>query len=308
MKLKINQDINFAYINFVARKIQEIYELFNLQLSNGYIKPAGVSYLSSLMYPKVTFLRDVEHSNNENFRYLQRTNFFKNLGIELEEDFQRNSVSDNMLECTKVAKNNDPDFIDERLKKILKAHLGTKEHLILGILLTTYEIVDNILEHSKGGAFQLGDRLLDVPGFVCAQYYGGNKDMIQIGISDSGIGIVESMKDAYMDLTRRDILKKAFELNTTRHIKIMPSRGNGLAKLKEFVLESHGDLICRTNEFRIHFNLANPNGIIHKENYTVIGTHFEINIGCGHDIDTKKIFNTEPSDYESDDFEDFFDF
>ncbi|MFA6138158.1 MAG: hypothetical protein WC667_08740 [Sulfurimonas sp.] len=308
MKLVINQDISFAYVNQKAQKIQELSQLFDLQLSNGYIKPSGVSYLSSLMYPKTTFLRDVEHSNDEKFRYLQRTNFFQNLGIELEEDFHRNSVSDNMLECTKVAKNNDPDFIDERLKKILKAHLGSKEHLILGILLTTYEVVDNILEHSKGGDFQLGDRLLEIPGFVCAQYYGGNKDMIQIGISDSGIGIVESMKDAYTDLTRKDILKKAFELNTTRHIKIMPSRGNGLAKLKEFVLESHGDLICRTNEFRIHFNLEYPNGIIHKENFDVIGTHFEINIGCGHDIDTRKIFNAEPGDYETDDFEDFFDF
>ncbi|MBD3808120.1 MAG: hypothetical protein IE880_05315 [Epsilonproteobacteria bacterium] len=68
----------------------------------------------------------------------------------------------------------------------------------------------------------------------------------------------------------------------------MPSRGNGLAKLKEFVLESKGNLICRTNEFKIHFNQDHPNGIIHTEDFGVVGTHFEINIGCGHDIDTKK--------------------
>lgn len=288
MKFELNQELNFAYINQKAKEIQNLTEIFDFEISNGFVKPAGVSYLSSLLHTKQSLFGKLNYIDSDNFRYLQRTNFFQNLEVELDENFSRHSTLGNMLECTKVAKDSDPDFIEERLKKILKVHLGSKEHLILGILLTTYEIVDNILEHSKGGEFQIANRVLEQPGFVCAQYYGGNKNSIQIGISDAGIGIVESMKDAYADLAREDILKKAFELNTTRHIKIMPSRGNGLAKLKEFVLESKGNLICRTNEFKIHFNQDHPNGIIHTEDFGVVGTHFEINIGCGHDIDTKK--------------------
>jgi len=85
----------------------------------------------------------------------------------------------------------------------------------------------------------------------------------------------------------------------------MPSRGNGLAKLKEFVLISKGYIKCRTNEFLIIFNEQYPNGDIQKLNY-IQGTHFDIKIGCYNNIDTKPIFNADFTDYEDDDFDDFF--
>ena len=175
-------------------------------------------------------------------------------------------------------------------------------------MLTTYEIVDNILEHSMCNDFVKGDRIIDNPGFVSAQYYPKYNE-IEIGISDLGKGIVDTMASEaeYLVLPRKDILLKAFESNATRHKKIMPTRGNGLAKLKSFVLASNGIIRCRTNEFTITFSNEYPLGII-NEATPVIGTHFEIKIGCEINIDTKPIFNAEADDYEDsyDIVEDFF--
>ncbi len=303
--IEINKDIDFTFINRLAQQFDDITEDTQLLFRKKFSKPAGIAYLSSLIESKKSFIKQIAYEKKA-ISYLQRADFFKNFHFDIEENFNRYEASNNMLECTKIQKDGDPDFVDERLKKILESHLGVKKHLILGILLTTYEIVDNILEHSVGGAFSVTSRQIKNPGYVCAQYYGYNQ--IEIGISDSGMGIINSMEEAYPELSRKEILHKAFEINTTRHIKTMPSRGNGLAKLKEFVLESNGEVICRTNEYKITFNDKYENGIIEKEKDDLNGTHFQIIIGCQHDIDTKKIFNAEPSDYEDDAFDDFFDF
>jgi len=305
-EIKINQEVHFGFINQIAKQFYDINENTLIQfIGKNFSKPSGIAYLSSLIYSKKDLLR-LSYDNKANISYLQRADFFKNLEFDIEEEFDRHEVSFNMLECTKIQKDGDPYFVDERLKKILESHLGNKKHLILGILLTTYEIVDNILEHSSGGDFKTTDRISDFPGFVCAQYYSNNT--IEIGISDNGIGIVNSMQSAYPELTRKEILQKAFQFNTTRHIKIMPTRGNGLAKLKEFVLQTDGQIICRTNEFTIFFNTQHRDGIITQETFDLEGTHFHIEIGCINQVDTKKIFNAEPEDYETDAFDDFFDF
>lgn len=303
--IEINGDIDFAFIDRLAQQFDEITGDTQLLFKPKFSKPAGIAYLSSLIESKKSFIKQIAYEKNT-ISYLQRVDFFKNFHFNIEEKFNRYEVSNNMLECTKIQKDGDPDFIDERLKKILESHLGGKRHLILGILLTTYEIIDNILEHSVGGEFSVTSREIQKPGFVCVQYYSHNQ--IEIGISDSGVGVINSMEEAYPELSRKEILRKAFEINTTRHIKTMPSRGNGLAKLKEFVLESNGEIVCRTNEYKITFNSEHEDGIIKKEKDDFDGTHFQIIIGCQHDIDTKKIFSTEPSDYEDDAFDNFFDF
>lgn len=265
-----------------------------------FISPSGVSLLSSMVYSK-----EISLDNLDNINYLQRANFFVLHNLSLPERFKRHDATSNMLELTKIQNDNDPSSIDSKLKKILDTHLKSKETLILSILLTTYEITDNILEHSKGTEFESTQRVLDKPGFISAQYYEKDNE-IQIGISDLGVGIVESMAKAYPELSREEILQKAFSLNTSRHIAIMPKRGNGLAKLVEVVLQSRGRLICITNEFQIRFDSGNKDGIISRLDTEVLGTHFEIVIGCLENIDSQKIFNAQPDDY--DDLDDFFDF
>lgn len=303
----INYELDFDNINNLAAQFCEID--FNVVFcfnQNVFAYPSGITMLSSIMNFKRAYI-DVEYDQKYT-RYLSRTDFFKNLDYNVEEDFKRHNTKTNMLACTKILSDDDPDLIDRGLKNILDSHIKGKRDLVYGILLTTYEITDNILEHSSNSQFKQSGRIILNPGFVSAQYY-PKEDIIEVGISDSGAGIVNTMASAYPDLSRSDVLLEAFKLNRTRHIKTMPTRGNGLAKLKEFVLSSEGSIRCRTNEFTIVFNKNYPEGTV-EEVQPVIGTHFEIIIGCSNDIDIKPIFNACFEDYEDseeDTLNDFFD-
>ncbi|MGA1938998.1 hypothetical protein [Arcobacter sp. YIC-310] len=307
-KHNVEHGLDFSNVNTIALGITELNTELEINFNkNIFCTPSGIAMFSSLANYKKDLLV-FNYTDIKFIRYLLRNNFFLNLNIEIEEDFRRHDATANMLECTTIKQDGDPDLIDSKLEKILTSHIHGKKNLVLGVLLTTYEIVDNILEHSMGDDFVISNRSLDIPGYVSAQYYTKN-NIVEIGISDMGKGIVDTMssESEYLLLDRKDILFKAFELNTTRHKKIMPTRGNGLAKLKEFVLASNGSIRCRTNEFIIFFNNDFPEGRIQSVQ-PVQGTHFEIKIGCKCDIDTKPIFNTDISDYEdNDELEDFFD-
>jgi hypothetical protein len=300
----LNKKLNFSTITNLSKEFQKIKEPTTLKFKKGFAQPAGITLLSSLINSKREFIQ-IEYENTKDINYLQRTNFFKNLGFEIEEQFKRDDNANNLLECTKILDDDDPYEIDMQLKQILESHIEGKPNLVLGILLTVYEVVDNILEHSTGEAFKQSDRAIKTPAFVSAQYYNNRNNHIEIGISDWGKGIVDTLTEEYSELSREEVLLKAFELNTTRHRKFFPSRGNGLAKLKHFVLLSSGSIRCRTNEFEITFSPLYPNGNIEKIE-PMIGTHFEIMIGCYNDIDTNPIFEIDYSDYE-DNLDDFFD-
>lgn len=303
----VEHQLDFSNINTIALGITQLDTKLRINFNRSvFCTPSGIAMFSSLANYKKDLLV-FSYEDIKFIRYLLRNNFFLNLNVQIKEDFTRHDATANMLECTTIKKDGDPDLIDTKLNKILTTHIHGKKNLVLGILLTTYEIIDNILEHSMGDDFVIEDRSVDIPGYVSAQYY-TKYNLVEIGISDMGKGIVDTMsaESEYLVLERKDILLKAFELNTTRHKKLMPTRGNGLAKLKEFVLASNGSIRCRTNEFIIFFNNDFPEGKVQSVN-SVPGTHFEIKIGCKFDIDTRPIFNTDISDYEdNDDYEDFF--
>jgi len=303
-KITLPKKLNFTTTTNLSKTFQEIKIPTTLIFKKGFAQPSGITLLSSLINSKREFIT-IEYEQIEDINYLQRTNFFKNLNFKIDETFPRDNKANNLLECTKILDDDDPYEIDIRLKQILEAHIEGKPNLVLGILLTVYEIVDNILEHSTGEAFKQSDRAIKTPAFVSAQYYNNRNNHIEVGISDGGKGIVDTLVEEYNELSREEVLLKAFELNTTRHRKFFPSRGNGLAKLKHFVLLSGGSIRCRTNEFEITFSPLYPNGHI-EEVEPIIGTHFEIMIGCYNDIDTNPVFEIDYSDYE-DDLDDFFD-
>lgn len=312
MIYNIKFNIDFDNINNMAFSLCDASDYITFKFeSKIFANPSGISMLSSLMNFKDDLI-SIDY-DLDRIGYLLRMNFFKNLGHNIPENFKRHDARTNMLECTKILSDDDPYVIDIALKEILNSHIRGKRDLVYGILLTTYEITDNILEHSANGEFKQSDRIILNPGFVAAQYY-PKDDKIEIGISDSGEGIVNTLAPAYPLLTREEVLLESFKLNRTRHIKLMPTRGNGLAKLKHFVLSTHGSIRCRTNEFAIIFNKDFPDGFIKKVD-PVIGTHFEIIICCGNNIDIKPIFNASYEDYEdtenstisgNDELDDFF--
>ncbi len=303
-KITLPKKLNFTTTTNLSKAFQNIKKPTTLIFKKGFAQPAGITLLSSLINSKREFIT-IEYEKQEDINYLQRTNFFKNLDFKISNILSQEDRNNNLLECTKVLTDDDPYEIDIKLKQILEAHIEGKPNLVLGILLTVYEVVDNILEHSTGEAFKESDRAIKTPAFVSAQYYNNRNNHIEIGISDWGKGIVDTLAEEYSELSREEVLLKAFELNTTRHRKFFPSRGNGLAKLKHFVLLSGGSIRCRTNEFEIIFSPLYPNGQIEKIE-PIIGTHFEIMIGCYNDIDTNPVFEIDYSDY-IDELDDFFD-
>jgi len=303
-KITLSKKLNFTTTTNRLIAFQNIKAPTTLICQKGFAQPAGITLLSSLINSKRKFIK-IEYEKKEDVNYLQRTNFFKNLEFEIDKEVPKDNRASNLLECTKIVDDDDPYEIDMRLKQILEAHIEGKPNLVLGILLTVYEVVDNILEHSTGEAFKESDRVIKTPAFVSAQYYNNRNNHIEVGISDGGKGIVDTLAEEYGELSREEVLLKAFELNTTRHRKFFPSRGNGLAKLKHFVLLSGGSIRCRTNEFEITFSSLYPNGHI-EEVEPIVGTHFEIMIGCYSDIDTNPVFEIDYSDYE-DELDDFFD-
>lgn len=205
----------------------------------------------------------------------------------------------NLIDEINILKDDDPFLVEEKLRILLEKNIEGKPNLILGILIGINEVTDNILEHSDGGIFKEYDRVVKEPGIVSIQYCKEANHII-VTIWDFGKGIIDTLAEEYNDLSREELLCKAFELNVTRHRRIWASRGNGLAKLKEFVLQSNGSILCQTNEFEIIFNPLHPNGYIRKAIEDIKGTHFEIKIGCSHELNIYPIF-------ETDTFEDFFD-
>lgn len=121
------------------------------------------------------------YKNNEAFTYLQRIDFFKNLGLELDEHFVRHDspkfvpiqkVSTRIRRDDKIVESLVETFVskskDEDLYRLLEYALG--------------EILRNCIQHSNG------------TGFVSAQYI-QKRGLIRIGISDNGIGIRSSFKE-----------------------------------------------------------------------------------------------------------------
>jgi predicted Rdx family selenoprotein len=202
----------------------------------------------------------------------------------------------NLIDAIDISKDDDPSLVEERLQILLEKNIEGKPNLILGILIGINEVVDNILEHSDGTAFKEYDRSVENPGLVSIEYC-NKSSYLHITIWDFGKGIVDTLAKEYTELSREEVLYKAFELNVTRHRKIWESRGNGLAKLKEFVLKSDGSILCETNEFEIIFNPLHPRGYVKKAIEEIKGTQFTITIGCSNELNIYPIFETDAFEY-----------
>ncbi len=205
--------------------------------------------------------------------------------------------NDNVVELD-ISKDDDPSLLEDKLKILLEKNMEGKPNLILGILISVNEVVDNILEHSEGGEFKEYNIVIAKAGIVSAQYDEEYNNLV-VTIWDFGEGIIDTLSQAYSNLSPKEVLLKAFELNTTRHKEVFPTRGNGLAKLKEFVLKSNSSISCQVNGFKIQFSASYPEGYINEEIEKRNGTYFTITINCSSEVNIYPIFKTDV-------FEDFF--
>lgn len=176
----------------------------------------------------------------QNFQYLQRIDFFDQLGLKLEENFVRRSTGNAFVPLREIVPAN-VSFRDDPVATDLAKCVANGETGDL-FLLSQYalgEIIANLRQHA-------GQR-----GFVCAQYSPG-RGQARIGIADAGMGIRESFRAnnaPYYQPEMNDLQVLELAMSAWRSSKSHlrtgaygePSnRGVGLTMVRTMVAESYG--------------------------------------------------------------------
>ncbi len=186
--------------------------------------------------------------NCSSFKYLQRINFFKICGIEIEEDFIRHDSTGKFVEIkslkscdigelsTEIAECIAPELVDE----IDSNKLGFFNCIEYSIS----ELGNNTVQHAQS-----------TNSYINAQY-SEYPDLIRVAIVDNGIGIKESFfindsphKESI--ITHLDAILKALEpeASSKKHLNIWgesPNAGVGLTLLKSISEKINGTFIMFT--------------------------------------------------------------
>lgn len=248
-----------------------------------FISPSALCILNIYLYgikkenPKV----DIKINNilDDIQRYMSRLDFYKNLGIENHENFNRQEEIGRFTTIKIINEDNKYEVIGEIMNIIVK----NKKDLPLDIYHTLDwsigELIDNVFEHSES----------DVGCMFVAQNY---KKYIELCIVDKGIGIDKSLgrEKEYNELDPEEVLKKATEKAVTRGT----GQGNGLYYTKKFIELNRGEMQIFSNSSRFRLN----DGIIDNNTKTGLpwkGTIVGICINKNTNIDITEVFNVDIS-------------
>lgn len=208
----------------------------------------------------------------QNLRYLQRIDFFEQLGIELPENFRRHPpgtafVPLRQIEPGPVRLTNDPTATE--LAKCV-ANGDDNEAFYLSQY-TLGEVIANLRQHA-------GEH-----GYVCAQYSEQN-DRARIGIADCGIGISESYRSSSSPSYRPGMndaqtleLAMAPWSSSKAHLKgaygESANKGVGLTMVRFMVAESYGHFFLASGDaWWMRNGLAAPRSGTLPANCRVEGT------------------------------------
>lgn len=122
------------------------------------------------------------------FRYLQRINFFAQVGLQLSEEFRRRDAGGRFVELRQIGGGGGASVTDLATDiadcLVPDSNVDDPEESGLFDLLqyALSELANNVVQHAKA------------PGFAMAQYT-ARTDLIRLAISDHGIGILESFRE-----------------------------------------------------------------------------------------------------------------
>ena len=182
----------------------------------------------------------IDYADNNAFRYLQRMDFFERIGVTLNEDFSRREAGNAFVPIQEIPPGS-ATLNDEVANRLAACVAETEDPFDDLYRLCQYslgELIANCRQHS--GA----------TGFTSAQY-AEKKNMVRIGVADSGQGILSSFftggSPHYReDLTDESALALAMTplVSSSSHQTTLygrsPNRGLGLSILKELVRETKG--------------------------------------------------------------------
>ncbi len=164
----------------------------------------------------------------ETIRYAARINFFRLLGIEFDEKFDRHDAVGRFIEITPFEGEKLWDIVHE-VTKIFKNALDIDNAILDSIYHCFGEVVCNVDTHSQSTN----------GGIIYAQYL-SNINTLKIFIIDSGIGFYQSLTSSkpYQQLTHEQVLSKCLEKEVTNG----KGKGMGLYHTSLFTIENKGIL------------------------------------------------------------------
>lgn len=275
-----------------------------------FISPSGLCYLTALVENLVIYFEKnrvkVVKPENENLNnYLTRMNFFEILNIDNKNNICRNDCSKKLLELQKIDIKGNGSILVENLSKVLKNQLTVNnKDIYSAVTYTLGELIDNTESHSESL----------VGGIVCAQTY-LQKNILEICIIDSGIGIKESLRkenNIHKNKIKNfkydsEFIEYAIGKEVTSKTQIKSGHsGEGLFFTSEFIKENKGRM-----------KIISGNGILTLDNNKKVtlsqlsnhwqGTIIILEFDLENAIDIVKIFNKEiPLSAEEFDLDDIF--
>jgi hypothetical protein len=171
----------------------------------------------------------VNHGN-DNAKYASRVNFFKELGIEFDEPFERKEALGKFTEINEFNPTNIYQLQDQ-LNLILHNNADISREVRELLFYCLNEIMDNVLVHS-------GNK----NGWICCQSFKQSKE-IRLIICDNGVGIHNSLtknpKSKYANLSEKESLAICIQKGVTNGEGL----GFGLFATSRFIKENGGDIL-----------------------------------------------------------------
>jgi len=207
-----------------------------------YYIPAAVTVLITRLDHAMRAHLGIElHGLNEceNFRYLQRIDFFDQIGLKLPEDFKRLDAGTALVPLREVVPGQVTIKADPLASELASCVADAPDGDVFQLSQYSLgEIIANLKQHACQR------------GFVCGQYI-PKRDLVCIGIADSGIGIREGFRQNSApryreEMTDGQVLDLAMSLRGSSKAHLTtpygesPNRGVGLTITRFMVAESYG--------------------------------------------------------------------
>lgn len=217
--------------------------------------------------------------------YISRMDFFKEVGHEYVELFQRHNSNGRFIPITRITEDNYIGMASQ-LTRIIQEQWDNIDDSIVGALdWSIAEIIDNVFNHSQ----------TKINGFVTAQYF-PNKNRIDFTVIDGGVGIPRRLRsrEIYKNLSVNETLEYAVKQDVTVDPK--NNKGAGLYYTKRIIEENRGTLRINSDKAQL---MINGNNSIVSTAPKWSGTIVQLKINTNIHVNPKAIWANTPASFEA---------
>lgn len=304
----INITIDFRYIishndlvialspTVEAKPLQEVHFDINLNTYSSLLYSDYLLLIISVV-KRLRALNVVVKGNFVNFKkdsklvkYASRVNFFKLIGIEYKEDFDRHPTGEKFTEILEFNDKNSYKIYEDVMRILIKDEIN--EEMLKLLYYCIWEVIDNSLRHSNSDG-----SLSNGTGYISCQYFPKNKQ-IRLIIADTGQGIHKALTSHPNSKFQHLSQKEAVEKSIIRGVTNSTGRGFGLWATSTLVKENGGILIIQSDNHQL--KQESELEIIQTEKWQ--GTLTFLSINTNVPVDYNLLFDT---DTQSDSYGEF---